>query len=96
MTANINFTSTGTDTGVSSTQATQASRISTPAKQITQLPQDNATIRSLSDLVRGALKQPEVRAERVSAIRKSLAAGTYRAEPSATASAMIAEHLHGD
>jgi len=73
------------------TQATQAGKTAPPDKQITQLPQDHATISSVGDLVTAALKQPEVRADKVSALREAISSGTYKVDPDAIASSIVAD-----
>jgi flagellar biosynthesis anti-sigma factor FlgM len=93
MTVNINTTSPGSVTAFLGTYEIQASKIAPPDKQFVQLPQDQATIGSVGDLVTAALKQPEVRADRVSAIREAIALGTYKVEPYTIASSMLADQL---
>jgi flagellar biosynthesis anti-sigma factor FlgM len=93
MTVNINPASSSSVTAFLGTHQIQASKIAPPDKQVVQLPQDHATISSVGDLVTAALKQPEVRADRVSAIRDAIASGTYKVEPHAIASSIPADQL---
>jgi flagellar biosynthesis anti-sigma factor FlgM len=93
MTVNINLTSPISVPAISGTHEIQASKIAPPDKQLVLLPRGYSTISSVGDLVTAALKQPEVRADRVSAIREAIASGTYKVEPHAIASAMLADQL---
>jgi flagellar biosynthesis anti-sigma factor FlgM len=91
MTMNINPTSPSPVTAISGTRSIQGGKTSPSDKQLTQLPQDHVTISSVGDLVTAALKQPEVRADKVSAVRESIASGTYKVEPDAIASSILAD-----
>jgi len=91
MTLNINTTATSPVGAISGTPAIQASKIAPPDKQSVQLPQDHATISSVGDLVAAALKQPEVRADKVAALKTAIASGTYKVDPDAIASSMLAD-----
>jgi len=93
MSMNINPISPGSVTAISATRDIQTSKIATPDKQPVPLPQDHATVTSVGDLVASALKQPEVRADRVSALREAVASGTYKVDPQAIASSMPADEL---
>jgi flagellar biosynthesis anti-sigma factor FlgM len=90
MTVNIN-PATSSVAALLGTREIQASRTAPPDKPFVQLPQDHATIGSLGDLVAAALKQPEVRTDRVSAVSEAIASGTYKIEPHAIASAILAD-----
>jgi negative regulator of flagellin synthesis FlgM len=91
MTVNINPTSPSSAAAVLGTSAIQAGKVAPAEKQSAQLPQDRATISSVGDLVTAALKQPEVRADKVSAIKEAIASGTYKVDPDAIASSMLAD-----
>ena len=93
MTMNINPTSPGFVTAVLGTHEIQAGRIAPPDQQFVRLLQDHATISSLGDLVTAALKQPEVRADKVSAIKEAIESRTYKVEPDAIASAILADQF---
>ena len=91
MTANINPASPGSATAFWVAQEIQAGKTASPDKQFVQLRQDHATISSAGDLVRAALEQPEVRADRFSPIKEAIGSGTYKIEPNAIASSMLAD-----
>jgi flagellar biosynthesis anti-sigma factor FlgM len=91
MTVNFDPTSSASVTALSGTQKIQASNIAPSAKQSFELPQDHATLNSVGDLVTTALNQPEVRADKVSALRDAIASGTYKVEPEAIASSILAD-----
>jgi len=93
MNVNINPDSPGSVTALYGTQEIQANKIAPPGKQSAQPAQDYATITSVGDLVTAALNHPEVRADKVSAIREAIASGTYEIDPHAIASSMLANHL---
>jgi len=90
---NINLASPNPVAAILGTHEIQTSKIASPDRQFNQLPQDHATIGSVGDLVTAALQQPEVRADRVSAIREAIASGTYKVEPQAIASSLLADEL---
>jgi flagellar biosynthesis anti-sigma factor FlgM len=91
MNVNFNASSLSLVTGLSGTGETQASGTAAPDKQHSQLPQDYVTVSSVGDLVAAALNHPEVRADKVAAIREAIASGTYKIDPHAIASAILAD-----
>ena len=93
MTVNINPAASSSVTALLGTRETQAGKVAPPDKQSDQLPQDHATISSVGNLVTAVLNQPEVRADRVSAIREAITSGAYRLEPHAIASSLLADQL---
>ena len=93
MTANINLDSPVSVPALSATREIQAGKIASPDTRLAQLPQDYSTISSLGDMVTAALQQPEVRADKVSAIKEAIASGTYQVDPHAIALAMLAVQL---
>jgi flagellar biosynthesis anti-sigma factor FlgM len=93
MTVNFNPTAPGSVAALLGTHEIQAGKNAPPDKQFVELPQDHATISSIGDLVTAALKQPEVRADRVSTLREAIASGTYKIEPPAIASSLLADQL---
>jgi len=54
-----------------------------------QVSGDTASLSKMSDLVAQAMNQPEVRMDKVEAIKSQLAAGTYEVDPSKVADAII-------
>jgi flagellar biosynthesis anti-sigma factor FlgM len=86
---NIGATSLDSATAILGSNKAQSSKTAAPDKKVDQLPQDSATINSVGDLVAAALKQPEVRADRVSSAKESIAAGTYKVDPDAIASSLL-------
>ncbi|MGA2048181.1 MAG: flagellar biosynthesis anti-sigma factor FlgM [Terracidiphilus sp.] len=93
MTVNFNPTAPGSVVAFLGTHETQAGKNAPLDKQLVELPQDHATISSVGDLVTAALKQPEVRADKVSAIREAIASGTYKVEPHAIASSLLSDQI---
>jgi len=61
-----------------------------------QLSADTATVSQISDLVAQAMNQPEVRTDKVEAIKAQIAAGTYEIDPSKIADAIIDSALDKD
>lgn len=91
MTVNFNLTSPISDTAFLRTNGIPASKNAPPDKKSVQRSQNNATMSLTGDLVTAALNQPEIRAEKVSAMREAIASGTYKVEPLAIATAMLAD-----
>jgi flagellar biosynthesis anti-sigma factor FlgM len=93
MTMNINLSPSGSSASVSGAREIQVSKTARFNEQVRQLPQDTTTISPFSELVTAALNQPELRADKVSALRAAIAAGTYKVDPHAVAAAMVADQL---
>ena len=91
MMTNINLASPGSAAAISGAHEAQTGKTAQPNQQSVQLPQDHVTVSSVGDLVAAALKQPEVRADRVSALKEAIASGTYKVDPHAIASAILSE-----
>jgi flagellar biosynthesis anti-sigma factor FlgM len=82
--------STGIDSAASTSASGRAD--ASPAAGVPgaeQLPADTASLSKVSDLVAKAMEQPEVRMDKVEAIRSQIAAGTYEVDPSKIAEAVI-------
>lgn len=60
-----------------------------------QVAGDAVNLSEISGLVRQAMDQPEVRMDKVQAIRAQIAAGTYEVNPSKVADALINSALAG-
>lgn len=93
MNLNVNLASLSSATAILGTQGNQVGKSASPDAQSAQLPQDHVTVSSVGDLVTAALQQPEVRADKVSALREAVASGTYKVDPQAIASSMLADEL---
>jgi len=93
MTVSFSPTTPGTISAFEATPKIQASNNAPPDKQFAELPQDHTTINSVGDLVTAALKQPEVRTDRVSAISQAITSGTYKVDPHAIASSLVADQF---
>jgi len=93
MTMNINPASSSSVTAILGTQGTQTGKIGSADKQSNQIPQDHATVGTVGNLVTAALQQPEVRADKVSALRDAVASGTYQVDPKAIAASIPADEL---
>ena len=91
MTVNINPAAPSSVTALTGTREIQAAKIATPDKQSAQLPQDHTTLNSVGNLVKAALQQPEVRADKVSALKDAVSSGTYKVDPQAIASSIVAD-----
>jgi flagellar biosynthesis anti-sigma factor FlgM len=89
MTVNINTVASVTP--ISATRAVQAGKIAPADTQPVQLPQDHATVSAVGDLVAAALKQPEVRTDKVAALKAAVSSGTYKVDPDSIASSMLAD-----
>jgi len=95
MTLPIDLThSTQTNTVTSTpTSGAEAAKVSANAAGSEQLPSDTANFSQISGLVAKAMEQPEVRTDKVEAIKAQIAAGTYEVSPSKVADAMISSVL---
>lgn len=58
-------------------------------------PEDKVSLSQAARLTAEAMAQPEVRMDKVEAIRSQIALGTYKVDPQKIAAAMIASLLNG-
>jgi flagellar biosynthesis anti-sigma factor FlgM len=98
MNIRVNPTSSAPVNSVTSTSAIASVKmnpsVSTPGAG--RLPSDTANFSQISGLVAKAIDQPEVRTDKVEAIKAQIAAGTYDVNPLKIANAMINSALNRD
>ena len=95
MTLPIDLTNSTLTNSVTSTPTSgaAAAKAATGAAGAEQLPGDTANFSQISGLVAKAMEQPEVRTDKVEAIKAQIAAGTYEVSPAKVADAMISSVL---
>ena len=91
----INPTSSAQINSVGTTPAIDPAEMKPTAKTTAteELSRDSANFSQFSGLVAKAMDQPEVRMDRVEAIKTQIAAGTYEINPSKVADAIISSAL---